>query len=143
MSDQMLRTVLGGVLLLHGLGHAGAIGALAWIARFGPGHTGGWTAARSWLLPDLQPSAATAVACAVWALALVGFVATALAFWGIGLPVGTWRGFALVSAIASAAGIVCFLGSWPAFNTFAALAVNLGVIVAIWLRWPPQTLFGA
>ena len=143
MSDQMLRTVLGGVLLLHGLGHAGAIGALAWIARFGPGHTGGWTAARSWLLPNLPPSAATAVACAVWALALIGFVATALSFWGVGLPVDAWRGLALVSAFVSGAGIVCFFGTWPTFNTLAALGVNLAVFAAVWLQWPPQSLFGS
>ena len=141
MSDQMLRTVLGGVLLLHGLGHAGAIGALAWIARFGPGRTGGWTAARSWLLPDLQPSAATAVACAVWALALIGFVATALAFWGVGLPVDAWRGLALASAVVSAVGIVLYFGTWPMFNTLAALAVNVAVLGSLWLRWPPQSLF--
>lgn len=143
MSDQLLRTVLGGVLLLHGLGHGGAIAALAWIAHFGPGNTGDWHAARSWLLPDLAPSTATALACGAWALALVGFVAAALAFWGVGLPVGAWRGLALASAIASAAGITLFIGNWPAFNTLAALAVNVGVIGALWLRWPPEAVFTA
>ncbi len=143
MSDQVLRTVLGGVLLLHGLGHGGAIGALAWIAHFGPGHTGDWHAAHSWLLPDLAPSTATALATGAWALALIGFVAAAIAFWGIGLPVGAWRALALGSAIVSAAGITLFIGNWPAFNTLAALAVNTGVIAALWLRWPPQALVGA
>ncbi len=147
MSDQLLRTVLGGVLLLHGLGHGGAIGALAWIGHFGPDNTGDWHAARSWLLPDLAPSTATAIACGIWALALIGFVAAALAFWGvgipIGLPVGAWHALALGSAIVSAVGITLFIGNWPAFNTLAALAVNVAVIVALWMRWPPETLFGA
>ena len=143
MSDQLLRTILGGVLLLHGLGHGGALGALAWIARFGPDSTGGWHAARSWLLPGLAPSTATTIACVAWALALVGFVATGLSFWGAGLPVEAWRGLAVVSAAISAVGIALFFGTWPMFNTLAALAVNVGVVAAIWLRWPPQTLFGA
>lgn len=142
MSNQMLRTVLGGVLLLHGLGHGGAIGALAWIARFGPGKTGDWHAARSWLMPDLASTAATTIACTAWALALVGFVAAALAFWGVGLPQGAWPAIALVSAIVSAIGIVAFLGNWPTFNTLAALAVNVGVVAALWLRWPSQAFFG-
>ena len=143
MSDQLLRAILGGVLLLHGLGHGGAIAALAWIARFGPERSGAWHPARAWLLPDLAASTATTVAAGVWALALVGFVAAALAFWGIGLPVELWRGLALVSAVISAAGIALFAGSWPMFNTLAALAVNLGVFAAVWFRWSPQTLFGA
>jgi len=36
MSDQMLRLVVGGVLLVHGLGHGGALAALVWL-RLRPG----------------------------------------------------------------------------------------------------------
>ena len=32
MSDQMLKLVITGALALHGLGHGGAVGALAWMA---------------------------------------------------------------------------------------------------------------
>jgi hypothetical protein len=142
VSDQMLRVIVGGVLLLHGVSHVGAIAALAWIARFGPGHTGGWHAARSWLVPDLPASTATAVACVMWALALVGFVAAALSFWGIGLPIAAWRGLALVSAVVSAAGIASFFGTWPAFNTLAALGVNLAVIAVVLLQWSPPWMLG-
>lgn len=141
MSDQLLRTILGGVLLLHGLGHGGAIGALAWIARFGPGKTGGWKPARSRLLPALGRPTVTVVASVFWAVALVGFVATALAFWGVGLPVDGWRALALVSAVVSMGGIGLFFGTWPMFNTVAALAVNVAVLVSILLGWPPESLF--
>ena len=54
MSDQIIKLVIGGVLLLHGLGHGGAIGALIWIGRRPGTDTGGWRAARSWLFPSLQ-----------------------------------------------------------------------------------------
>lgn len=143
MSDETLRLLIGGVLLLHGLGHGGAIAALAWIQRFGPGHTGAWTAARSWLIPSLPASTATMLASAAWALAMVGFVAAALSFWAI-LPDAQWRAIAIVSAVVSAAGIVCFFGTWPMFNTLAAMAVNVGVLIAlVSLGWPSEALRGA
>ncbi len=141
MSDQMLRLVIGGVLLLHGLGHGGALGALAWIGRFGPGGTGAWTSARSWLLPSLSASTATLLAAAFWLAALVGFVLAALSFWGI-LPVGVWQPLAVASAVVSMAGIILFFGNWPLFNTLAALAVNVAALVAVlWLRWPPESVW--
>jgi hypothetical protein len=141
VSDQMLRLVIGGVLLLHGLGHGGALGTLAWIGRFGPGSTGAWTSARSWLLPLLSASTATLLAAAFWVAALVGFVLGALSFLGI-LPVGVWQALAVASAVVSMAGIILFFGNWPLFNSVAALAVNVAVLVAVlWLRWPPESVW--
>ena len=75
MDPQIIRAALPAVLLLHGLGHGGAIAALAWIAARPGGPTGDWHAARSWLMPALPADTATAVACTFWALALAGFVA--------------------------------------------------------------------
>ena len=45
MPDGPMRVVLGTVLLLHGLGHGGAMGALWWIAARPGTDTGGWEAA--------------------------------------------------------------------------------------------------
>jgi hypothetical protein len=141
VSDQTLKLVVGGVLLLHGLSHAGALGALAWIGHFGPGGTGKWGQARSWLLPSLPASSATLVAAAFWVAALVGFVLAALSFWGV-LPVGGWQALAVASAAVSMAGILLFFGNWPPFNTVAALAVNVAVLVAVlWLGWPPASVW--
>jgi len=141
VSDQALGLVIGAVLLLHGLGHGGAIGALAWIQRFGPSRTGAWKAARSWLMPSLPASTATLLASAFWAAALAGFVLAALSFWGI-LPIGWWQSLAVASAAVSMAGIILFFGNWPLFNTLAALAVNVGVLVAVlWLSWPPESVW--
>jgi hypothetical protein len=128
---QTIQPALPAVLLLHGLGHGGAIAALAWIAARPGGPTGDWHAARSWLLSGLSPDAATAVACTFWALSLAGFVAAGLALAGILVPADALRPLALVSAIVSLAGIGLFLGTWPAFNTVAAIAVNVGVLVAL------------
>ncbi len=143
MSDQTIKLIVAGVLLLHGLGHGGALGALAWI-RFRPGMpTGDWHAARSWLVPTLPGDTATALACAFWIVSLVGFVIAAMSFWGVVVPDGVWRPLAIVSALVSTVGIGMFFGTWPMFNTLAALAVNVAVLVAlVGLRWSPAATLG-
>ena len=143
MSDQMIKLVIAGALLLHGLGHGGALGALVWIGARPGTDTGGWQAARSWLATGLPAGTATTVASAFWIASLIGFAVAALGFWGIGLPGDAWRPLAAVSALVSMVGIVLFFGTWPMFNTIAALAVNVAVLVALLaLRWPPETMFG-
>jgi hypothetical protein len=141
MSDQMIKLIAAGVLLVHGLGHGGALGALAWI-RLRPGTpTGGWLAARSWLVPSLAGDTATTIASAFWIVSLVGFVITAMSFWGVVIPGGVWRPLAVASAIVSTVGVVLFLGTWPMNYTLAALGVNVAVLVAVlWLRWPPEAM---
>lgn len=136
MSDQLVRLVSFGVLLLHGLGHGGALGALAWIALRPGSDSGGWTAARSWLLPSLAPGVATLTASAFWIVSLFGFVVAALAFWFVGND--AWRVIAVSSAVVSGVGVVLFFGTWPMFNTLAALVVDATVLVAlVLLRWAP------
>jgi hypothetical protein len=143
MSDQTLKLVITGALALHGLGHGGALGALAWIAARPGSDTGAWHAAHSWLIPGLPDGTAATVAGILWILSLVGFVAAALGFWGILVPGEAWRPLAAVSAIVSSGGIVLFIGTWPAFNTLAALGFDVAVLVAILgMRWPPLALFG-
>lgn len=143
MSDQMIKLIAAGALLVHGLGHGGALGALLWI-RLRPGtNTGGWLAARSWLVPSLPGDTATTLASAFWIVSLIGFIIAAMSFWGMVVPGDVWRPLAVGSAIVSLVGIVLFFGTWPMFNTLAALGVDVAVLVAVlWLDWPPQTLFG-
>ena len=143
MLPQTIKLIIVGVLLLHGLGHIGALVAIAvnWSSRGTA--TGAWLPARSWLFPSLSPQAAKAVASAFWILSTIGFVAASMSFWGIVLPSDAWRQLALASSVVSALGITLFLGTWPAFNTIAALAVNIAVLITqLWLHWPPQAMFG-
>jgi hypothetical protein len=143
MSDQTIKLVIAGVLLLHGLGHGGALGALIWIGRSRGTGAGAWLPARSWLFPSLPSGAATTVASIFWILSLIGFVAAALSFWGIFVPGDAWRQLAIASAVVSIPGIVLFFGTWPMFNTIAALGVNVAVLVTqLWLHWPPEAMFG-
>ena len=134
MSDQTLRTVVAAVMALHGLGHGGALGALAWIAARPDSNTGAWSAARSWLLPSLPSGTATVIASTFWTVALVGFLAAVLSFLGILLPGDVWRPLAIGSTV----GIVLFFGNLPLFNTLAALGVNVAVVVAlVGMNWVP------
>jgi len=143
MSDHSVSLIVAVALLVHGLGHGGALAALMWIAARPGTDTGGWLAARSWLIPSLPASTATTVASIFWILSLTGFVVAALPFWGVPVPGQAWRPLAVASALVSTAGIVLFLGTWPNFNTLAALGLNVAVLVAVVsLRWPPETLLG-
>lgn len=141
MSVDTIRILIAGVLLLHGLGHSGAIGALIFL---GFGQDGGsWRPAQSWLFPSLSSPAATALASAFWVLSTIGFVAAAMSFWGALMPGDAWRQLAIASSIVSTLGIVLFAGTWPPFNTLAAIAVNVAVLVTqLWLYWPPSATFG-
>jgi len=141
MSAQTTKLLIAGALLLHGLGHTGALGAL--IAH-GRGHfTGFWRPARSWLFPTLAAPSARTVASIFWVLSTLGFVAASMSFWGILVPGEAWRQLAVASSIVSMLGIALFWGTWPAFNTVAALAMNIAVLVTqLWLHWPPQAMFG-
>lgn len=143
MPDHTIKLILAGVLLLHGLGHGGALAAIAWI-RFRPGSdTGDWHAARSWAVPALPANAAATLAGTLWLASMAGFVIAAMSFWGVLLPADVWRPLAVASAVTSATGIVLFLGTWPVFNTLAALGVNVAVLVAVlWLDWPPDAMLG-
>ncbi len=143
MSADNTRFLIGGVLLIHGLGHGGALGALLWMRALPNSPTGGWLAARTWLAPTVNTSELTWIAMAFWFVALIGFVSASLSFWGVVVPGDWWRQLAVVSASVSLTGMIVFFGTWPAFNWIASLAVNLAVLFTqIVTRWPAQELFG-
>lgn len=141
MSAQTIKVLIAGALLLHGLGHAGAVGALIANALGRP--TGSWPPARSWLFPSLAAPAARTVASIFWVLSAIGFVAASMSFWGILVPGDAWRQLALASSVVSILGIALFFRPWPTFNTLAALGMNIAVLVTqLWLHWPPPAMSG-
>ena len=116
-------------VFLHGAGHAGAIGALAWIAARPDGPTGDWTAAHTWL-SAIPPAATTGIAVATYAACFFGFALAALGLAGVAPLAAAWQPLAIGAAVVSLAGIALFLGNWPAFNTIAAIVANI-VILAV------------
>jgi hypothetical protein len=68
MSVRTLKIIIAAVLLVHGLGHGGAIGALVAIGRGVRG--GDWRPARLWMFPSLGVPTATTIAAIFWVLSI-------------------------------------------------------------------------
>jgi hypothetical protein len=67
---------------------------------------------------------------------MLAFVIAGLGFIGVVVPPEWWRPAAVLGAAVSLVGIALFAGTWPPFNTLAAVAVNVGVLVVVFvLRW--------
>ena len=142
MSAHTIALVIAAVLFLHGIAHLGALAALIANGRGVP--TDGWRAAHSWLVPSLSPRVAAMVAAFFWILSAIAFVLAGIAFWRASLPPATWSQLALASALISTVGILLFWRNWPTFNTLAAMAVNLAVLVTQFMApWPLQAFYGA
>ena len=148
-SDKAIRELIAGALLIHGIAHVIALGGL--VAQCLRGPSASRVAVRSWLLPSLSPKAAATAGIPFWILSAMGFLAASASFWGILVPDEVWRQLAVASAIISILGIALFFGTWPGspnqlrsmLNTCVALAMDVAILVTqLWLRWPPQTMFG-
>jgi hypothetical protein len=127
MSPQLLRILIAGALLVHGVGHT--------LGFFMP--------ARSWLLPGAGEGTLKIVGGIFWVLATLGFIAALLGFLGFLVPAEWWRPLAIVFAVVSLLGLFLFLGSWPTFNTIGAVGMNVVILVLLlWVKWPPVSLFG-
>ena len=72
-------------------------------------------------------------------LAMIGFVAVTMAFWAFVVPGSLLIPLAAASAVVSLLGITLFIGTWPAFNTAAAVGMNLAVLAAL-LWFSPELL---
>ncbi|HLC05428.1 MAG TPA: hypothetical protein VJK02_20520 [Anaerolineales bacterium] len=149
MSPQIIRIVITGALLLHGLAHGTAFIALITDAtRSGrqppvPVH--------AWLLPSLSLRTTAIIAAPFWLLSTMGFIAASLAFWGLFELGESWRQLAVASSVISTLGIALFSGIWPGapngrlsnVDTAIALVMNAAILFfLLWAEWPPQAMFG-
>jgi hypothetical protein len=127
MSNQTIKILITGALLVHGVGHS----------------LGFWMPMRSWLLPNASESTLRVISSIFWIAAVLGFVASALSFWGILIPGDLWRQLALIFAVVSLSGLILFFGTWPTFNTIGAFGMNIAILVTqLWIHWPPEDMFG-
>jgi hypothetical protein len=75
----------------------------------------------------------------IWVIVAVGFITSALSFFGILIPAHWWRPLAIVFAVISLVALILFRRSWPLFNFISASGLNIAVLVALlWLHWPPK-----
>jgi hypothetical protein len=76
----------------------------------------------------------------LWSAALIGFTLLAAVVVGW-LPESLFAGLAIVSSIASLAGIVFFPSAFPVFSTIGALAIDVATLAAVlWYQWMPSDL---
>ncbi len=126
MSTNTIRILIAGALLVHGIGHT--------LGLFMP--------VRSWLIPNAGESVLRTIRNILWVLIAVGFVLSCPGFLGVVIPTDWWRPLAVVFAFISLLGLGFFWGTWPAFNTIGALAMNVVILVTqLWLHWPPIDMF--
>jgi hypothetical protein len=124
------------VLLAHGIGHSMGLLQVFKVATVNPEWRGD-----SWILTGTAgPTAAQAIGVILWSVAIVGFAALAGVVLGW-LPEAWFGSLAIVSAIASLAGLVFFPIAFPIFSTIGALIVDVAVLAAVlWYHWVPSDL---
>jgi hypothetical protein len=132
----MLRIVIGLVLLAHGIGHSIGLLGMSKVAAVNPAWNGD-----SWLLTGPAGTTFTQVVGVVlWTVSMVGFAALAGIVFGW-LPEGWWVPLAIVSSIASLAGVLFFPVAFPTFSTIGAVAIDVAVLVAaLGYHWTPSDL---
>jgi hypothetical protein len=139
MSASTLRTVIAVFLFVHAIGHAQGV-----IAAAGLLNSKRWNA-HSWLFDNLLGQRASRkLAMVLFTVCILGFLATAFSFVGVGLPHEWWRSLAVIFAMPSLAGLVFY---WTAFaqlfNKAGALLVNGWILVGMLaLGWPSEAEIG-
>ena len=139
MSASTLRIVIAVFLFVHAIGHMQGV-----VAAAGLLNSKSWNAS-SWLFDNiLGQTASRTLALLLFAVCVLGFLATAFSFVGIGLPHGWWRSLAVIFAVPSLAGLVFY---WTAFaqlfNKAGALLVNGWILVGVLaLGWPTEAELG-
>jgi hypothetical protein len=143
LTAQTIRILVTAALLLHGIAHAIALGALV-LQSLG-GRSKSQVAVRSWLFPSTSANTAAAIAVPFWMVSTLGFLAAAMSYWGFLVGGEAWRQIAVGAAIVSSLGIALLSGIWPGspnrqrsiLNTSIAMVMNLAILITqLWLQWP-------
>jgi hypothetical protein len=148
MSGPVLRAIIAFVFAFHGVGHAmGIIPALGIVNVKGASQ--GWLknwSSHSWLLTNLLGDTVSRILCVIlYGAALIGFLGTALALLGWGVPHEWWRTLAIVSAVISLVALLLF---WNALiflfpHKVGALAINIATLICLLaLNWPTEADLG-
>ena len=139
MPASTVRTVIAVFLFVHAIGHAQGV-----ISAMGLLNSKSWNA-RSWLFDSiLGQRASRTVALVLFAVCVLGFLATAFSFIGIGVPHAWWRSLAVIFAAPS---LMAMFFYWKAFaqlfNKAGALLVNGWILVGVLaFGWPAEAEMG-
>jgi hypothetical protein len=139
VSASTLRTIIAVFLFVHAIGHVQGV-----ISAMGLLNSKSWNA-HSWLFDNLLGQRVSrTLALALFAVCVLGFLATAFSFIGLGVPHAWWRSLAVIFAVPSLAALVFY---WTAFarlfNKAGALLVNGWILVGMLaLGWPSEAEIG-
>ena len=139
MSPKTLRIIIAIFLFVHAIGHIQGI-----IASLGVIKLENWSV-RSWLFDGmLGEKGSRMLAIILFTVCVLGFLATAFSFIGIGIPHESWRTLAIVFAVPSALALVAYWNAFAMFfNKVGAIGVNAWILVGLLLlKWPTEAEIG-
>lgn len=134
MTPKTLRTIIAIFLFVHAIGHI-----QGFVASLGLIKSETWNV-RSWLFDSLFGEKGSRIFGAIlFAVCVLGFLATAFSFLGIGLPHDLWRTLAFTFAFLS---VLCLAAYWNAFvlffNKIGAIGVNSWILIGLLLLKLPS-----
>ena len=139
MSPKTLRTIIAIFLFVHAIGHIQGI-----IASLGVIKSETWNV-RSWLFDGLLgEKGSRMLATILFAVCVLGFLATAFSFLGIGLPHEYWRTLAIVFAVPSVLSLIAYWNAFAQlFNKVGAIGINGWILIGLLLlNWPSDAEIG-
>jgi hypothetical protein len=149
MTVGALEILIMGSLFVHAVAHAIAFFAL--VADGQAGESDARRPSRARLVPRIDPRVAARGGAVIWFVSTTGFLVAAVGFWGLLATGAAWRSIAVASSCLSILGIAVRGGTWPGspsvrrsvLNTVVATTMNVALLATlVWLRWPPQAMFG-
>ena len=80
----------------------------------------------------------------LFAVCVLGFLATAFSFLGVGLPHESWRTLAIIFAVPSVLSLVAYWNAFAMFfNKVGAIGVNGWILIGLLLlKWPSEAEIG-
>ena len=139
MSPKTLRTILAILLFVHAIGHIQGI-----IVSLGVIKSETWNV-RSWLFDGLLgEKGSRTLALVLFIVIVLGFLATAFSFLGIGIPHNAWRTLAVIFAIPSILSLVAYWNAFAMFfNKIGAIGVNGWILIGLLImHWPSEAELG-
>lgn len=139
MSPKTLRTIIAIFLFVHAIGHIQGI-----VASLGVIKLENWNT-RSWLFDGLLGEKVSRVlATILFSIIVLGFLATAFSFLGIGLPHSAWRSMAIIFAFTSVLSLIAYWQAYAMFfNKVGAIAVNGWILIGLLImNWPSEVEIG-
>jgi len=139
MNPKTLRVIIAVLLFVHAIGHGQGI-----VASLGLLNSETWNV-RSWLFDSLIGEKNSRIlATILFTICVLGFLATAFSFLGIGIPHDIWRTLAIIFAIPSVISLIAYWNAFAMFfNKVGAIGVNGWILIGLLLlKWPSEAEIG-